>query len=100
MDNPTPTTFELGEADQAILSAPVIFVDGAVGAIGDEHIVHFNLFQNRFIGPVPDGQPPVHLTIAARIVMSRSTFKNFAEWAVRTAEGIGIDIDRNITTKE
>ena len=83
---------------QAVHEAPVILADGAVGLIADDHLVKFNLYQDRIvIGSSASLDQPVERVICARLVMSRSVFAQLAEWLIGAADKIPAS---NIAAKE
>lgn len=65
------------DADQALLEAPVIFIDGAQGMAYTEHLVKLNLFQDRLVAV---GDKPIERVICARLVIPRNVFHSILKW--------------------
>lgn len=68
---------------QALESAPVIYVDGAVGLGISEGEARFNLYQDRLtVSPEQEGDPDkaITRTVCARLVMSVSTMQKIQKW--------------------
>lgn len=63
--------------DENVADAPVIFIDGAQGIIANDHLVRFNLWQDR---AVIEGGGPVKRIVCARLVMSHSVFQQLTKW--------------------
>lgn len=63
-------------ADEAISDAPVIFIDGAQTIAANDHVVRFNLFQDR----ATSDAKKLQRVVCARLVMSHSTFQSLTDW--------------------
>lgn len=67
----------------ALESAPVIFVDGAVGLGVGDGLVRFNLYQDRLtVSPEKEPDPGTAMTrtVCARLVMTLSTMQKIQKW--------------------
>ncbi|MDF1625634.1 MAG: hypothetical protein P1U84_05055 [Parvibaculaceae bacterium] len=84
--------------DQAFAEAPVLFVDGIHGLLVNEETVRFNFVQDRAFSTASTDDTPVGRVVCARIVMSKTTFLNIADWmanqvAVTRPEAEGEDAE-------
>ena len=77
----TPVQFEITRTDAALHNAPVIYVDGAQTFIANEHMVKFNLIQDRLVGSAGvDPSMPLERVVCARLVMTSVAFLSLADW--------------------
>lgn len=70
--------------DENVLIAPVLLIDGAQTIVANDHLVRFNLFQDRAVSS--DG--PVKRVVCTRLVMSHSTFQALASWLAANAADV------------
>lgn len=84
---PGSRTFTIATTTEAILEAPVIYLDGAQTFAASDHVVKFNLFQDRLVArPQGSAEPPVERVICARLAMSPVTFVQLANWLAQNAQ--------------
>lgn len=76
--------------EQAIETAPNIYIDGAVGLAVADGMVRFNLYQDRgTLNPAnPEASTTVTRVVCARLIMTQTTAQQIARW-LETAEGMG-----------
>lgn len=85
-DKKDESMVQMGPKEQvvpALESAPVIFVDGAVGLGVGDGVARFNLYQDRLtVSPEKESDPDTALTrtVCARLVMTLSTMQKIQKW--------------------
>lgn len=81
-----PLEIKIEKLDQALHTAPVIYVDGAHAFAGNDQAVRFNFFQDKLLsGEISLQGVPVERVVCARIVMAPAVFKQLVLWLNQNA---------------
>lgn len=84
---PDFSAIEKEPVEQALMTAPVIYIDGVQGFSANPQLVKLNLYQDRMTsGPGVDF--PFKRIIEARLVISTANFLAIADWLSERAADV------------
>jgi len=74
--------------DQALHTAPVIYLDGAAQFIANDTMVKVCLYQELPISPPGGEKVPVARVVCARLVMTPFVLSQLADWLTKQSVGL------------